>query len=103
MISRIWKYQFAEPCCSFCWFQVLSLDGTQMEWVADHLGHSFDVERTYYRVASSTIERAKIAKLLILADSGNIDGCKGKTLDELSFEGKWRRLISLNIAQCSLK
>ena len=76
------------------WFQVLSLDGTQMEWVADHLGHSFDVERTYYRIASSTIERAKIAKLLILADSGNIDGCKGKTLDELSFEGKWTRLIS---------
>ena len=59
-----------------------------MEWVADHLGHSLDVERTYYRIASSVIQKAKIAKLLILADQGKIDQCKGKTLDQLNFDGK---------------
>ena len=68
--------------------QVLSLDTSQMEWVADHLGHSMDVEKTFYRIASSTIEWAKIAKLLILADVGKLDNFKGKTLDDLDFEGK---------------
>ena len=58
-----------------------------MEWVADHLGHSLDVEKTYYRLASSTIQKAKIAKLLILADLGKIDQFKGKTIDELNFDG----------------
>ena len=59
-----------------------------MEWVADHLGHSLQVERTYYRMASSVIQKAKIAKLLILADKGLVDSCKGKSLDDLNFDGK---------------
>ena len=66
----------------------MDLNTTQMEWVADHLGHSLDVERTYYRIASSVIQKAKIAKLLILADQGKIDQCKGKTLDQLNIDGK---------------
>ena len=50
-----------------------------MEWVADHLGHSLQVEHTYYRMASSVIQKAKIAKLLIMADKGLVDSCKGKS------------------------
>lgn len=71
-----------------CIIQVLSLDSTQMEWVAEHLGHSLDVEKVFYKMTSSTIEKAKIAKLLILADRGSIDRYRGKTLDELSFDGE---------------
>ena len=59
--------------------QVMNLNTSQMEWVADHLGHSLDVEKTYYQLASSMIQKAKIAKLLILAGLGKI---KGKTLND---------------------
>lgn len=66
-----------------------------MEWVAAHLGHSLDVERTYYRVMSSSIEKAKIAKLLILPDSGKLDKYQGKTLNELDLDGKNSCVVSL--------
>ena len=59
-----------------------------MEWVADHLGHTLDVEKTYYRLMSSTIEKAKVAKLLILADEGRVEDFKGKNLDEIQFDGR---------------
>ena len=64
-----------------------------MEWVADHLGHTLDVERTYYRVMSSTLEKAKIAKLLILSDKGRLDEYHGKTLNELQFDGKIHKIL----------
>lgn len=68
--------------------KVLDLSSQQMEWVATHLGHSMDVERTYYRVMSNSIEKAKIAKLLLLADHGSIDKYHGKKLDDINFEGE---------------
>ena len=66
----------------------MDLNTTETEWVADHLGHSLQVEKTYYRIASTVIQKAKIAKLLILADRGQIDCMKGKTLDQLDLDGK---------------
>ena len=60
-----------------------------MEWVATHLGHTMNVERTYYRVMSSTIEKAKIAKLLLLADQGKVDQFHGKALDDIDFESEY--------------
>lgn len=47
-----------------------------------------DVHHTYYRAMSDTIERAKIAKLLILADEGKIGNYAGKSLEDLQYEGK---------------
>ena len=47
-----------------------------------------DVERTCYRVMSSSIEKAKIAKLLLLADQGAVDKYHGQKLDEINFEGE---------------
>ena len=64
--------------------QVLDLSEREMEWLAEHLGHSVDIHKTFYRVMSTTIEKAKIEKLLLLA--GEIDKYSGKTLDELNFE-----------------
>jgi hypothetical protein len=66
--------------------QVMSLKDNEMRWVMDQLGHSFNVDEEYYRMASSTIQRAKVSKLLLLADQGEIDAFKGKALDELDFD-----------------
>lgn len=65
----------------------MSLDNMQSEWVAEHLGHSMDVEKTYYRMMSTTIELTKISKLLMLADTGRIGSFKGKTIDEIEAKG----------------
>ena len=39
--------------------QVLDLSEREMEWLAEHLGHSVDIHKTFYRVMSTTTEKAK--------------------------------------------
>ncbi len=58
-----------------------------MKWVTKHLGHSLDVNQTFYTLLSTTIERAKVAKLLVLADQGQLGQFRGKSLQEIDFEG----------------
>ncbi len=40
-----------------------------------------DVNQTFYTL-STTIERAKVAKLLVLADQGHLGQFRGKSLDD---------------------
>ena len=48
-----------------------------------------DVHETYYRSLSSTIERGKVAKLLVLADEGRIGKYSGQSLSEIEFDGEF--------------
>lgn len=59
----------------------------QMEWVAEHLGHSLDIHKSFYRHTSTVVERAQIAKLLLLADSGKTEDLKNKKLEDVTFQG----------------
>ena len=45
--------------------QVLSLN-----WLSRHLGHDVRVHREFYRIHESTIEIAKVSKLLLAVDGG---------------------------------
>ena len=45
------------------------------------MGHQLNIHRQFYQVMSSTIERVKIAKLLVMADSGVVP--HGKHLNDL--------------------
>ncbi|KAJ8020463.1 hypothetical protein HOLleu_40061 [Holothuria leucospilota] len=67
--------------------QVFSLEQQHTEWLTEHLGHSVKVHREHYRLPSSTIEKAKIAKLLLAIDSGLTRKFYGKSLDEITFDG----------------
>ena len=78
--------------------QVLDLSEREMEWLAEHLAHSVDIHKTFYRVMSTAIEKAKMAKLLLLADAGEIDKYSGKTSDELNFKILLYQKILLNRA-----
>ena len=53
-----------------------------------HLGHDITVHRQYYRLHESTLELAKVAKLLMAVDEGKAATLAGKGLDEISLEGK---------------
>lgn len=63
--------------------QLLSLDAGELEWVSNHLGHNVDINRTSYRLHESTIECAKVAKLLLAVESGTVSKYKGSTLEDL--------------------
>ena len=75
-------------------FQLLNVADTELSWVVKHLGHSLNVHNTHYRNLNGTIERAKVAKLLILADNGSVGQHVGKSSEELDFDGKFMIYLS---------
>ena len=68
--------------------QMLDLKDNEVGWVLKHLGHSMNVHENYYRMMHSVIERAKVAKLLILSDMGKVGEYAGKNIDQINFDGK---------------
>ncbi|XP_033640233.1 uncharacterized protein LOC117300650 isoform X1 [Asterias rubens] len=66
--------------------QILSLKDNQLEWLADHLGHSVQVPGDFYHVSEPSLELTKIAKLMLAVESGRQGSFSGKTLDEINLE-----------------
>nr|XP_054759056.1 uncharacterized protein LOC129265092 [Lytechinus pictus] len=68
--------------------QILNLSESQLDWLADHMGHDIRVHREFYRLNESTVELAKVAKLMIAIDEGKAGKLIGKNLDEIAEGGK---------------
>ena len=68
--------------------QVLCMNETEVDWLARHLGHNIRVHRDFYRLHESTIEIAKVSKLLLTVDQGETSNFAGKTLEEIDLNGK---------------
>jgi len=73
-------------------FQVISLEANEIEWVCNHLGHNVQIDKDFYRQHYGAVEIAKVGKLLLAAENGNVSKYSGKKLSdiecELSNEGK---------------
>ncbi|ESP02040.1 hypothetical protein LOTGIDRAFT_157180 [Lottia gigantea] len=67
--------------------KVLDLKKNEMEWVLNHLGHSMEVHKIHYRHTSDVIERAKVAKLLLMQDNDKIGAFQHMSLNEIQMEG----------------
>lgn len=76
--------------------QGLNVTPQQQQWITDHLGHTLDVHRIYYRATSDVIERVDVAKLLLMMDAGDISKYKGKKLDDIQFEDLFEASRSLD-------
>ena len=50
--------------------QVLDLEDRELDWLARHMGHDIRTHREYYRLQDSTIELAKVSKILSVVDKG---------------------------------
>jgi len=77
--------------------QILDLQENELDWLARHLGHDIRVHREYYRLHDSTIELAKVGKLLYTVDEGKTTQWAGKSLDEIDLnsglvEGKFKAI-----------
>jgi len=78
--------------------QILDLQENELDWLARHLGHDIRVHREYYRLHDSTIELAKVGKLLYTVDEGKTSQWAGKSLDEIDLnsglvEGKFKAIV----------
>ena len=67
--------------------QVLSLKDNELDWLARHMGHDIRVHREYYRLHESTLELAKVSRLLMAFDEGRAGELAGKSLSEIDLEG----------------
>jgi len=63
--------------------QVLDLEDNELEWLANHMGHNISIHRDFYRLHHHTLELAKVSKILMTVDSGDIGKWAGKSLSEI--------------------
>lgn len=75
----------------------LQLPNSELDWLATHLGHDISVHRNFYRLQESTLELAKVSKLLVAVDEGKASQMAGKKLDEIGLNGNnWYTLTTLS-------
>ncbi|RXN18928.1 hypothetical protein ROHU_025933 [Labeo rohita] len=68
--------------------QILNLKDNELDQLANILGHDIRVHKDYYRLPDATIEIAKISKLLLAMEKGNLARLQGKSLYEIEIEDK---------------
>ena len=66
--------------------QLLNLKDNELDLVARFMGHDVRVHREYYRLPEDTLELAKVSKLLLNLEKGELSECKGKSLDEIPID-----------------
>ena len=66
--------------------QVVNLKDNELDVIANFLGHDIKTHREYYRLPESTVQVAKVSKLLLSVEKGNYLNIKGKSLDEIDVE-----------------
>ena len=67
--------------------QTTALTEVDMDWLARHLGHDIRVHKEFYCLHESTAELAKVTKLLLAVDAGEIKQMAGKRLMEINVKG----------------
>ncbi|KAJ8961946.1 hypothetical protein NQ314_005868 [Rhamnusium bicolor] len=63
--------------------QLLNLKENELDSLAQFKGHDIRVHRQYYRLQDETVQLAKISKILLNMEKGNLNIMKGKSLDEI--------------------
>ena len=67
---------------------MLELKEYQVDWLCQHMGHSMDVHKQYYRQNSDKVERMDIAKLLLLQEFNVAAKFKNMPLENIRIEGE---------------
>jgi len=63
--------------------QVLDMQSNELGLLCRHMGHSLRVHEDFYRLPAQTLEVAKVSKLLIAVEGGDLAELSGKTLNDL--------------------
>ncbi|KAL6484182.1 hypothetical protein MHYP_G00062270 [Metynnis hypsauchen] len=66
--------------------KVLNLKDTEMDQLADFLGHDIRVHRKFYRLPEGTLQLAKISKVLMALEQGRMSEFKGRNLEDITIE-----------------
>jgi hypothetical protein len=64
------------------------MDDKELAWLSQHLAHDVNTHKQHYRKHDAAIEIAKVGRLMMAADAGELGKYKGKTLADIAVEGK---------------
>ncbi|XP_067253173.1 uncharacterized protein [Chanodichthys erythropterus] len=65
---------------------VLNMTDTEMDQLANFLGHDIRIHREFYRLPEKTLQLAKISKVLMALEQGKLAEFHGKNLDEIGID-----------------
>lgn len=54
------------------WVQVLKMDKSETQLLAQHMGHDYNIHLKHYAMQTSLIERSKVAKILSAVACGKV-------------------------------
>ena len=63
--------------------QLMTLPDADMNQILNHMGHTWEVHKTYYRHYDSIGERLEVAKLLMLQDQNRLNEYRKKGLTDI--------------------
>ncbi|XP_067312125.1 uncharacterized protein [Pseudorasbora parva] len=66
--------------------EVLNLSNTELDQLADFLGHDIRVHRQFYRLPEGTLQLAKISKIFLALEKGRLTDFKGLNLNEINID-----------------
>ena len=62
------------------------------------MGHTLRVHETHYRSTSGLVERLDIAKLMLMQEGNLVGKFAGKSLNDITFEGKLKFSVTKMLA-----
>ena len=74
---------------------MLDMPDSEIKHIADHMGHSLNIHADIYSLQTSLVERAKVAKILVAVENGQLHKLDNPTQmktvneEELNVEGNW--------------
>lgn len=75
--------------------EVLNLSNTELDQLADFLGHDIRVHRQFYRLPEGTLQLAKMSKIFLALEKGRLADFKGKNLDEIDIDPEGTQSLCL--------
>ncbi|XP_038062636.1 uncharacterized protein LOC119733132 [Patiria miniata] len=66
--------------------QVMNLQENELDLLASFLGHDVRTHREFYRMPESTLQVAKLSKVLLKMDKGDVQGLAGKRLKDVELD-----------------
>lgn len=64
--------------------QILSFNEGDIEQLANFMGHSKEIHKTFYRLPENVYQVAKVSKFLLIMERGNTDKYRGMNIDEIN-------------------
>ena len=76
--------------------QVIHLKSQEPTWLSKHLAHNINTHHEFYQQHDAAIEIAKVGRLIMAADAGEMNKFAGMKLSEIDVSGKFS-LCTLSI------